>query len=36
MAVLEPNKNAMLKIVRAQKKMDIKILIGKRPAPPSE
>ena len=35
-AVLEPNKNAMLKIVRAQKKMDIKILIGKRPAPPSE
>ena len=35
-AVLEPNKNAMLKIVRAQKKMDIKILIGKRPAHPSE
>jgi serine protease DegQ len=35
-AVLEPNKNAMLKIVRAQKKMDIKILIGKRPTPPAE
>lgn len=35
-AVLEPNKNAMLKIVRAQKKMNIKILIGKRPAPPTE
>lgn len=35
-AVLEPNKNAMLSIVRAQKKIDIKILIGKRPAPPTE
>ncbi len=35
-AVLEPNKNAKLKIVRAQKKIDIKILIGKRPAPPTE
>jgi serine protease DegQ len=32
-AVLEPNKNATLKIVRAQQKMDIKILIGKRPTP---
>lgn len=35
-AVLEPNKNAMLSIVRAQKKINIKILIGKRPAPPTE
>ena len=32
-AVLEPNKNATLKIVRAGKKMDVEILIGKRPAP---
>lgn len=32
-AVLEPNRNATLKIVRAQKKMTIKILIGKRPTP---
>ncbi len=32
-AVLEPNKNATLKIVRAQQKMDVKILIGKRPTP---
>ncbi len=32
-AVLEPNKNATLRIIRAQQKMDIKILIGKRPAP---
>lgn len=35
-AVLEPNKNAILRIVRAQKKINIKILIGKRPAPPTE
>lgn len=32
-AVLEPNKNATLRIVRAQQKMDIKILIGRRPVP---
>jgi serine protease DegQ len=32
-AVLEPNRNATLKIVRAQQKMSIKILIGKRPVP---
>ncbi len=32
-AVLEPNKNATLRIVRAQQKMDIQILIGKRPTP---
>lgn len=32
-AVLEPNKNARLKIVRAGKQMTINILIGKRPTP---
>lgn len=32
-AVLEPNKNARLKIVRAGKQMSINILIGKRPTP---
>lgn len=32
-AVLEPRKNATLTIVRAGRKMDINILIGKRPAP---
>jgi serine protease DegQ len=31
-AALEPNKRATLSIVRAQKKLDIKILIGKRPS----
>ena len=32
-AVLEPNKHATLKIVRAGKQMNISILIGKRPTP---
>lgn len=32
-AVLEPNKNANLKIVRAGKEININILIGKRPTP---
>lgn len=32
-AVLEPQKNATLKIVRASEEMKINILIGKRPAP---
>ncbi|MFW5431790.1 MAG: Do family serine endopeptidase [Methylophilaceae bacterium] len=32
-AVLEPRRNAKLRIVRAGKEMDINILIGKRPAP---
>ena len=31
-AALEPNKRATLSIVRAQKKLDIKILIGRRPS----
>lgn len=32
-AVLEPRKNARLKIVRAGEEMEVNILIGKRPAP---
>jgi serine protease DegQ len=32
-AVLEPNKNAVLTIMRAGKQMDIDTLIGKRPTP---
>lgn len=35
-AVLEPNKQATLKIVRAGKQMNVSILIGKRPTPISE
>jgi len=30
---LKPNKQAILKIERAQKQMDIGVLIGKRPKP---
>jgi serine protease DegQ len=32
-AVLKPNKHAMLRVVRAGKQLDIDILIGKRPTP---
>jgi serine protease DegQ len=32
-AVLKPNKNAVLTIIRAGNQMDVDILIGKRPAP---
>jgi len=35
-AVLKPNKNAVLEIIRAEQKMDINILIGKRPVPIAE
>lgn len=35
-AVLEPNKQATLKIARAGKQMNISILIGKRPTPVAE
>ncbi|MFT6394488.1 MAG: serine protease DegQ [Methylophilaceae bacterium] len=32
-AVLEPNKNAVLTIMRAGTQMDVDTLIGKRPSP---